>query len=413
VLDLDPSRLGPLAGREFRLLFLGRVVSTLGSTIAPVGLAFAILELTGSKTDLGIVLAARQVPQVLFLLFGGVISDRLPRHRVMVGSNVLSALSQGALAALLLGGHAQLWHVVALSALNGGSSAFFFPASQGIVPQTVPAAQLQPANALLRLGLNACGVAGPAIGGVVVAAANPGWALAVDAVTFGLGALFVAAMRMPASLRMEGSSMLAELRDGWREFRSRTWLWVIVIQFSLVNAAQNGVLQVLGPVQAERHLGGAGPYGLILAFGAAGFIAGGLVALRFRPERMLLVATIVVFTDVLPPLLFGFPAPVPLIAAGAFVAGIGIEQFGVLWDTTMQQQIPGEKLSRLYAYDMLGSIALMPVGLAVAGPLADTVGVRATCFAGAVVIAVATAPVLLVRDVRGLRRWSAAIDAAA
>jgi MFS family permease len=414
VLDLAPSRLGPLAGREFRLLFLGRVVSALGNTIAPVGLAFAILQLTGSKTDLGIVLAARQVPQVLFLLFGGVIADRLPRHRVMVGSNVLSALSQATLAALLLTGSAQLWHLVALAAFNGGSSAFFFPASQGILPQTVPTAQLQQANALLRLGLNACGVAGPAIGGIVVAAANPGWALAADAITFGLGALFVAAMHVPARLRMEGSSMLGELRDGWREFRSRTWLWVIVIQFSLVNAAQAGVVQVLGPVQAERHLGGAGAYGLILACGAAGFIAGGLVALRFRPERMLLVATIAVFTDVLPPLLFGLPAAVPLIAAGAFAAGIGVEQFGVLWDTTMQQQIPGGKLSRVYAYDMLGSIALMPVGLAVAGPVADAIGVRATCFAGAALIAVATAPVLLVRDVRELRRRSsAAVDAAA
>jgi MFS family permease len=401
---LDSPRLGPLAGREFRLLFLGRVVSTLGNTIAPVGLAFAILRLTGSKTDLGVVLAARQVPQVAFLLFGGVLADRLPRHRVMVGSNLLSGLSQGMLAALLLTGHARLWHVVALAAFNGCSSAFFFPASQGIVPQTVPVAQLQQANALLRLGLNACGVAGPAIGGLVVAAANPGWALAADAISFGLGALFVAAMHVPAGLRIEGSSMLGELREGWREFRARTWLWVIVIQFSVVNAAQSGVLQVLGPVQAERHLGGAGPYGAILACGAAGYIAGGLAALRFRPERMLLVATIAVFADALPPLLFGFPAPVALIAAGAFVAGLSIEQLGVLWDTTMQQQIPGEKLSRLYAYDMLGSIALMPVGLAVAGPVADVVGVRATCFAGAVLVVAATAPVLLVRDVRELRR---------
>jgi predicted MFS family arabinose efflux permease len=211
-------------------------------------------------------------------------------------------------------------------------------------------------------------------------------------------------MHVPAGLRIEGSSMLGELREGWREFRARTWLWVIVIQFSVVNAAQSGVLQVLGPVQAERHLGGARPYGAILACGAAGYIAGGLAALRFRPERMLLVATIAVFADALPPLLFGFPAPVALIAAGAFVAGLSIEQFGVLWDTTMQQQIPGEKLSRLYAYDMLGSIALMPVGLAVAGPVADVVGVRATCFAGAVLVVAATAPVLLVRDVRELRR---------
>ncbi len=401
---LERTRRGPLGGREFRLLFLGRVVSMLGNTIAPVGLAFAILHVTGSKTDLGIVLAARQVPQVLFLLFGGVISDRLPRHHVMVGSSLLSGASQGALAILLLGGHAQLWHFVALSAANGCSSAFFFPASQGILPQTVAQPQLQEANALLRLGLNACGIAGPAVAGVLVAATNPGWALAADAVSFVLGAVFIGAMRMPPGLRMEGSSMLAELRDGWREFRARTWLWVIVIQFSVVNAAQSGVSNVLGPVQAERYLGGAGAYGAILAAGAAGFIAGGLVALRFRPERMLLVATLAVFTIVLQPILFGFPAPVWAIAAGGFVTGLGIETFGVLWDTTMQQQIPGEKLSRVYAYDMLGSIALAPVGLAVVGPIASVAGVRATCFGAAALIVCATAPVLLVREVRGLRR---------
>jgi MFS family permease len=379
----------------------------LGNAIAPVGLAFAVLHLTGSKTDLGIVLAARQVPQVVLLLFGGVLADRFPRHHVMVASSLFSGLSQGALAALLLTGHAQLWHLAALSAVNGCSTAFFFPASQGILPQTVSPAHLQEANALLRLGLNACAIAGPAIGGLLVAASNPGWALAADALTFAAGAVVIAAMRLPAVLRERGSSMLAELRDGWREFRMRTWLWVIVIQFSLVNAAQSGVRDVLGPVQAERYLGGAGAYGAILAAGAIGFVAGGLLTLRFRPERLLLVATLAVFTEVLLPILFGFPAPIWAIAVGGFVTGLGIEVFGVLWDTTMQQQIPGEKLSRLYAYDMLGSIALMPVGLAVVGPIADVVGVRATCWGAAALIALATAPVLLVREVRELRRLPA------
>jgi hypothetical protein len=164
------------------------------------------------------------------------------------------------------------------------------------------------------------------------------------------------------------------------------------------------VLNVLGPVQAERFLGGAGAYGTIVAAGAAGFIAGGLLALRFRPERMLLVATLAVLAEVLPPILWGFPAPVAALAAGGFVTGLGIETFGVLWDTTMQQQIPGEKLSRLYAYDMLGSIALMPVGLAVIGPVAEVVGVRATCWGAGALIVAATLPVLAVRDVRELRR---------
>ncbi|HET7043646.1 MAG TPA: MFS transporter [Gaiellaceae bacterium] len=402
------NRLGPLAEREFRLLFAGRVVSMLGNMIAPVGLAFAILELTGSKSDLGLVLAARQLPQVLFLLFGGVFADRLPRHRVMVGSSLVSGASQGVLAALLLSGHAQLWQLFVLSAVNGSSSAFFFPASTGVIPQTVPPALLQQANALLRLGLSGSSIAGPAVAGVVVAASNPGWALAADAITFTAGALFVGRMRLPAGLRMEGSSVVAELREGWREFRSRRWLWAIVVQFAIVNAAYSGTVNVLGPVQAARHLGGAGAYGAIMSATAAGLVAGGLLGLRFRPQRLLLVATLAVFVDVLPLVLFGIPAPTAAIAAGAFASGVGIETFGVLWDTAMQQQIPQEKLSRVSSYDALGSFVLIPAGLAVAGPVADVVGVEATLFGAAALIVVATAPVLLVREVRELRRREAA-----
>lgn len=398
------TQLGPLQERQFRLLFSARVVSGLGNAVAPVGLAFAILRLTGSKSELGIVLAARQVPQVLFLLFGGVISDRLPRHRVMVASNVVSGASQAAVAALLLAGAAQLWQIALLAGVNGCSTAFFFPASQGVLPQTVPQSRLQEANALLRLGLNGTNVAGPAIGGALVAAANPGWALAVDAMSFLASALLTARMSLPTGLRMQGSKLLGDLHDGWREFRARTWLWAIVLQFAFVNAAASGVNQVLGPVQADRHLGGAGPFGVVNAFAAAGFVAGGLLALRFRPERMLLAATLAVLVEVVQLVLWGFPAPVAALAAGGFVTGVGIETFGVLWDTTMQQQVPGEKLSRLYAYDMVGSFALMPVGLAVVGPIAEAVGVRATCFGAAVLIVAATLPVLAVRDVRELRR---------
>jgi MFS family permease len=406
------GRPGPLHLRDFRLLFAGRVVSGIGNAVAPVGLAFAILELTGSKSDLGIVLAARQVPQLVFLLFGGVVADRLPRNRVMVGSSLVSGASQAALAALLLSGNATIWGLALLAAVNGGASAFFFPASQGILPQIVPAAGRQQAIALLRLGLNGASIVGPAVGGALVAATSPGWALAVDAASFLAGAGFILAMELPAALRMEASRLLAELHDGWREFRSRTWLWAIVLQFALINAAASGVRDVLGPVQADLHLGGAGPYGLIVAAASVGFVASGVLMLRWRPERMLLVATLAILAEVVQPVLWGFPAAVWALLVGGFLMGFGIEIFGVLWETTMQQQIPGEKLSRLYAYDMLGSIALMPVGLAVVGPIATIVGVRATCWGAGALIVAATLPVLAVRDVRDLRRL-AAVDAAA
>jgi MFS family permease len=372
--------------------------------MAPIALAFAVLELTGSKSDLGFVLTARSAPQIVFLLIGGIWADRLPRHHVMVASSVLSAASQGTVAALLLTHRAELWHLVALSAVNGTASAFFFPASQGIVPQTVPPVVIQQANALLRLAVNSSLVLGAAIGGAVVAAAGPGWAIAIDATTFAAAALFAAAMRLPPKERARGESFVRELGEGWRAFRLRTWLWAIVIQFSFVNAAESGALQVLGPVQANEHYGGAGAWGAILACSSAGLILGGLTMLRARPQRLLLVATCGVLTMPVPLVLLGLPAPAAAVAVAAFVMGVGIEIFAVCWDTTMQQQIPEAMLSRLYAYDMLGSVALVPIGYAVVGPVAEAIGTQATLYGAAALIVAATLPIFAVRDVRELRR---------
>ncbi len=396
--------LAPLAHREFRLLFLGRATAILGNAIAPVALAFAVLDLTGSKTDLGIVLAARSFPQIVFILIGGIWADRLPRHHVMVASDVVSGASQAAVAALLILGEAEIWHLALFGVVNGTASAFFFPASQGIVPQTVPPALLQQANALLRLVLNASFIGGAAVGGLLVAAFGSGTAIAIDAGTYLVGALFVGAMRLPRNLRLEGASFLADLRLGWDEFRARTWLWVIVIQFSFVNAVESGAFNVLGPVVADEELGGAKDWGLIVAAQSVGMVAGALIGLRFRPRRMLLVATLAIL--LMPGVLvaLGHPLALPLILAAAFLAGIGIETFGVLWDTTMQQQIPGEMLSRVYSYDMLGSIAFVPIGLAVAGPVAELVGVEAALWGAAAIAVAVTLPVLLVRDVQTLER---------
>jgi MFS family permease len=396
--------LAPLRHREFRLLFLGRATAFLGNAIAPVALAFAVLEISGSKTDLGLVLAARSIPQVIFILVGGIWADRLPRHHVMVASDVVSGASQAAVAALLILGEAEIWHLVAFGVVNGTASAFFFPASQGIVPQTVPPALLQQANALLRLVLNASFIGGAALGGLLVALFGPGTAIAIDAGTYLVGALFVGAMRLPRNLRLESANFLADLALGWREFRARTWLWVIVLQFSIVNAVQGGAFNVLGPVVAEDELGGARDWGLIVAAQAGGMVVGALIGLRFRPQRMLLAATLAIL--LMPGVLvaLGFPLALPIIVGAAFIAGIGIETFGVLWDTSMQQQIPSEMLSRLYSYDMLGSIALMPIGFAVAGPIAELLGVQTTLWAAAAVAVGATLPVLFVRDIRRLER---------
>ncbi|MDQ2965875.1 MAG: MFS transporter [Chloroflexota bacterium] len=397
-------RNGPLGQRAFRLLFLGRTTSFIGNAFANVALAFAVLELTGSKADLGYVLAARSLPQVIFLLAGGIWADRLPRHLVMVTSNVVSSLSQGAIAVLLLLGHAQIWQLMALAAVNGMSSAFFFPASVGIVPQTVPRSMLQSANAVLRLGVNSSWIVGAALGGLVVAATSPGIGVAVDAASFLLAAVFTAMIRLPSELRMEASNFFAELGEGWREFSSRPWLWVIVLQFGFVNAIEQGTQAVLGPAIAKDHFGGAAGWGLVLTAQAIGLIAGGLLLLRLRPRRILLAATFGVLLTI--PFLLALAVPFPLagVVAVAALAGIGMEIFGILWDTTMQQEIPEEKLSRVYSYDGLGSFVLIPLGLAVAGPVAEAFGTRPTILGAAAISLTATLAVLFVRDVRTISR---------
>jgi MFS family permease len=395
---------GPFGHREFVLLFLGRTTSFAGNAFANVALAFAVLELTGSKADLGYVLAARSLPLVVFLLVGGIWADRLPRHHVMVASNVASGLSQAAVAVLVLSGQARIWHLVALGALNGASSAFFVPASAGIVPQTVPARLLQSANAVLRLGLNGSVIGGAALGGLIVAATSPGVGLAVDAASFFLAALFTAFMRIPASLRMEGSNFVGELVDGWREFVSRRWLWAIVAQFGFVNAVQVGSENVLGPAIAQDHFHGAAGWGVILTAQSLGLVAGGLAMLRVRPRRILLAATLGYLLTI--PFLLALSVPIPLLGviAAAALAGIGLEVFGVLWETAMQQEVPQEKLSRVSSYDALGSFVLIPLGFAAAGPIAEIIGTRPTILGAAAISLSATLAVLLVHDVRTISR---------
>jgi predicted MFS family arabinose efflux permease len=322
----------------------------------------------------------------------------------MVAADLVGGAAQAVVAVLFLTGSAELWALVALSAVRGAASAFFFPAAQGIVPQVVSPEHLQEANALLRLSRNGTQIGGTALAGVLVAVAGPGWALAIDAVTYLLGAVFLGAMRLPRSAHMAERHFFRELREGWDEFRSRTWLWAIVLQFAFLAAAGIGAWHVLGPYVADRSLGGAPAWSLVLALEAAGLIAGGLVTLRWRPARPLLVGTLAMFLTSLPIFALAGPAPLAVVAATAFVSGVGIEIFAVMWDLTMQQQIPPEALSRVSSYDALGSFIFIPLGAVLAGPLVDAIGLAETLVGAGLVVVGTTAAVLFVDDVRTLRR---------
>jgi predicted MFS family arabinose efflux permease len=395
---------GPLRLRDFRLLFAGELISLLGTAVAPIALAFAVLDLTGSATDLGYVLAAGWAPQVVFILVGGVLGDRLPRTLVMVGANLLSAAAQGIAAGLLLAGVAQVWQLALLQAVRGTATALFFPAAQAVVPEIVETELLQPANALIRLAQNSSTVLGAGVGGILVAAAGPGWAIAFDAATYLASALILVWIRVTHVVREAGQTIVRDLIEGWNEFRSREWLWVIVVCASVGNLVATASFGVLGPLVAKLYLGGATAYGAILASQGAGFIAGGVLSLRWRPQRPLLVSVLFLLPTAAEIACYAAVRETAVIAAVGFVAGLGLEVFGVNWITALQQHVPRQVLSRVSSYDALGSFVFIPLGLVIAGPLAAQLGVTETLWLFLAIGVASIGGALLSRDVRTLRR---------
>lgn len=400
-----------LSERNFAFLFFGRCVSFLGNAMAPVALAFAVLHLTDSASALGIVLASRMVPNVIFLAFGGVIADRLPRNVVLVGSNLVAGGSQAVAAFLLISGTAEIWHLAVLEAVNGAAFAIFYPADTAVVPQTVSEDRIQSANAFLRLGTNLTMIGGAAVAGASVAAFNPGWTIALDAATFLVAAALMSRMRGIRAAAEAGSSIIADLRDGWSEFIAHRWLWTIVVQFTIMLIGFFGAFMVLGPLVAERDFNGAQSWAAVLAGQSIGLMAGGFVALKWRPERPILMATFAVFGNALPIAALALGAPLPIVVAAALANGVGMELFGVFWYTALHEHVAPEALSRVSAYDALGSVALSPLGLVAAGPLADAIGIDATLWLGVALVVVPTALVLLVPEVRSLRAKHLPLDA--
>ncbi len=405
------TSLEPLGFRAFRLLLAGRLADNLAHAIAPIALAFAVLDLGGTPSQLGLVLACRAIPTVLLILFGGVIADRLPRHLVLVVANVVGAATQALVAVLVLSGAAEIWMLAAIEVVNGSASAFLFPAASGLTPQTVPATQLQPANALLRLMHNGAFITGAAGAGLLVATAGPGWAFAIDALLYLAGAVLLARLPVSHSARLEKTSTLTDLRTGWTEFSSRTWLWVVVLVFAFVNAAHAAALQTLGPVVADDTIGRAA-WGGVLAAMSVGMLVGGVIALRSSWDRPLYVGVCTVLLEAPVILLLGVHPHALTLAVAAFIAGVGLETFAVAWDVSMQTNIPQDRLSRVYAYDWFGSLVFIPLGQILAGPISDKVGVRSTIVGAGVVVLVATLIALCVPSIRHLRRVETAPTAA-
>lgn len=376
----------------------------LGTSFGPVALAFGVLALPGATpTTLSVVLAANTGTQLIFLLVGGVLADRMSRYRLMVASDTVTALAWAGVAVMMLTGWAPLWLLILAASVAGLAEALFFPALTGVIPEVVPADQLQAANGVLRLGTNTARFLGFAVAGASVAIVGPGWTMVATAATFLLSAGLLVGLRLPGTAPVGRSHVLADLRDGWREFASREWLWVVVLQFSFVVAGLQAFYGVLGPVVAKSDLGGARAWSAVLAGEAVGMLAGVFIAIRIRPRRPILLGVALTLPLALAPLLLGVRAPLWTVVTGAFAAGMCIDIFGVLWETTMQREVPPAALSRVSSYDALGSFMFGPLGLLAAGPLATSVGPRAALVAAAGVIVLPTVAALFSPGVRRMR----------
>jgi MFS family permease len=389
---------------RFKLLFAGRAVSDFGDKLVPVALAFAVLELDSRASALGLVFAARMIPMVVLVLVGGVWADRLPRNVVMLTADGVRACTQATAGVLLITGRAEVWHLLVLMAAYGAAQAFFDPAATGLVPQTVSRARLQQANGLLQLSRSTANVVGPAVAGVLVATVGPGWAFVVDSATFVVSAVFLALLKIERETRETRTRFVADLVEGWREFTSRTWVWVSVTYFAFFHLLVLAPFWVLTPIVADDELGGAGAYATILTSMGIGAILGGLVALRVEPRRPLAVAFAFVLLEIPLYLALAGAAPLALIAAFALFGSAAINFASTLWLTVLQTNIPERALSRVSSYDWLGSLVFLPAGYMLAGPAAEAFGVAETLVFAAVWSLGSTLVVLSLEAIRGVRR---------
>jgi MFS family permease len=410
----------PVLGiRDFRLLLADRLIAPASVGFSLVGVSFAVLKATNSATDLSYVLAAQIAPSLVFVLIGGVAADRFRAQRVIVAANLLMALGEGTFGVLALAGRPPLWAMLGLEAVTGTGVALFYPASQALLPRIVPDRLLQEASAISRLVMNSGQMAGAAAAGLLVAAAGPGWALVLCGVGMVATVPMLLAIRAPGPLPAgraladaPAPNMLAELREGWSEFRSHTWLWVIVAQFSVVMMAWYGAFSVLGPVVAREHLGGPAAWGAITAADALGLIVGGAAALRFTPRRPMLFVVVIGGAIAISPLSLAMVLPLPAVCVASFGLGVFVEMMMVQWTVAMARNIPPDMLARVSSYDVLGSVMTMPAGALIAGPLGTAIGISHAQYAAAAAIVIASALALIPREIRTMRNREAPVPPA-
>lgn len=371
------GRLGPLRHPAFRWLAAAVTIDHFGSALTPVALAFAVLDLGGTATQLGLVVAAYALAEVLTTLFGGVLGDRLSRRVMLEGTTTVAAVVQGVTAFALLAGWASLPLLAGLGVVAGVVGALASPSSMAITPLTVPPDKLAAAISLRRIGVSAAMVAGFAAAGSLVALYGSGVAVAVDAGTFAVAAFCFSRMRIDEPAReptnLGVTALVADLRVGAREVFRHTWLWVLIGQAMLYHLAYGGAQGVLGPIVVGDRFGRAA-WGWSLALLMLGFVVGGLVSLVWRPRHALVTGVAALALTGCFPVAMALSPTLSGVLVGAFLHGLGLELFSVWWDLSIQQNVPEDRLSRVYSFDSVGSFVARPLGLALTGPVAAVVG---------------------------------------
>jgi MFS family permease len=351
------------------------------------------------------VLAAATIPLVGFLLIGGVWADRLPRHRVMIVTDLIRFALHALLAALIFTGSVEIWHLVVIEALFGTAEAFFRPAYTGLVPQTVPEDEIQDAKAAGSTVETVAEFAGPALATALVLGLGAGWAFTIDALTFLVSAFFLTRVRPrergEAPVRQ---TLLAELREGYRAVRSRAWIWVTVVIFSVALLLSFGPWTTLGPTIAEEEYGSTGIFGLLTAVMGAGTVLGAVLGFRLRPQHPMRAGFLWCLPWPAVTAAFALDAPLVLLVPAFAGAGIGLSLFGIWWETALAERVPPHMLSRVSAYDWMGSLALLPIGYLLAGPLGDALGAAPVLAVGSVLATLVVASALAVREIWTLPR---------
>ncbi len=398
------DRFAVLRLRDLRLVFASTLVSDLGDGAVTVALAFAVLDLTHSATDLGIVMAARMIAQVLVMLIGGVVADRVSRRAVMVSADLVRFVGQVSIGVLLLAGHATVVEIAGSQVLVGAGGSFFIPASSGLI-QSVAGEHVQEANALRVVASSSSGIIGPAIGGVLVVTIGARWALIGDGASYLASGLLLwrvsAAAVTGLSHDDNSSSFLADLRDGFQEVAGRTWLWAMIVVMAIGNILMASY-PVLAPLICKQRYGGAGAYALLTVLWSAGMLAGGISLLRFKPRFPLRSGVFAFCPATLPGITLALHAPIYVVGACQLLSGLGMTVLNTFWWTAMQENVPAASMSRVSSWDYAATLAIMPLGFALAGPLAGAIGVSAALLATSVGALLVTLTALLVRDIRVL-----------